>query len=124
MSLNINGDGYRDNTAAAALHNLSKHHIRFSYGVMDINLSSFFPCYPHEAEALRKLVDCYCSPEDKALFLTFLNTKARRMQERLIRLERLGDRSDYLRQELAELKRLYRRLMENITLFETMEVKR
>lgn len=46
------------------------------------------------------------------------------MQERLIRLERLGDRSDYLRQELAELKRLYRRLMENITLFETMEVKR
>lgn len=123
MNHSTNSEGYRDNTAATALYNLSQHHIRFSYGVMDINLSSFFPCYPHEAQALLKLVDCFCSPDDKALFLTFLRNKAQQMQERVVRLENLSDKGEYLRRELGELKRLYRRLMENISLFETMEVR-
>lgn len=122
MSLKHNGEGYFDNTAGSALQNLAKHHIRFTYGVMDINLSSFFPCLPHEAKALLELVDKFCSLEDKTHFLEFLQTKARQMQERLIRLERLNDRSEYIRTEMAELRKLYRRLMQNITLFETMEV--
>lgn len=122
MTLNKNAEGYRDNTAGSALFNLSHHHIRFTYGVMDINLSSFFPCHPRDAQALLKLVEMYCSPEDKTMFLTFLRTKAKQMQERLVRLETVNDHSQYIRQELVEVKRLYRLLLRNIELFETMEV--
>lgn len=123
MSIKFNAEGYRDNTANAALYNVSQHHIHFAYGVMDINLSSFFPCLPHEAKALLGLVESYCSLEDKTQLLAFLNAKAQQMQERIIRLESLDDRSDYLKREMAELKRLYRLLKHNISLFETMEVR-
>ena len=122
MRLNLNADGYRDNTAGAALHNASQHHIRFSYGVMDINLSSFFPCFPHEAKALMGLVESYCSQEDKSQLLDFLRTKSRQMQDRLARLEKLKNHSVEFGNDLAELKRLYKRLMQNILLFEEMEV--
>ena len=122
MRLNINAEGYSDNTAGTALYNASQHHIRFSYGVMDINLSSFFPCFPHEAKALMGLVESYCSHEDKARLLEFLQKRARQMQDRLVRLETLNDHSDEFRREISELKRLYRRLMQNILLFEGMEV--
>lgn len=122
MSGKYNAEGYRDNTAYEALHNVSRHHIHYTRGVMDINLSAFFPCQQEVAKALLSLVANYCPLDDQIRFQSFLTTKAKMMQGRILRLEALPNHTDYHRRELSQLRRMYRLLSQNIALFKSMEV--
>ena len=123
MSIKFNAEGYRDNTAYEAIRSISRHHIRYSSGVMGINLSAFFPCRPEVAKALLSLVASYCPLEDQIEFATFLNTKSRQMLESILRMERRNDHSDFRRRELSQLRQRHRLLNKNIAMFKTMGVR-